>query len=273
LPQLFGKHAGADYFWLVWITSCLVTSIYLFLVRKTFVQSPLLQEEHLQSFVPETNRVIMGRVVKFGLPLSAWVFVSFLLLNADKWYVYKSGVPAEAAANYVALSDIMMRGTGFLFSPIVSSAYPVISGLFDQGKRADVRRIVLKVILWQTLLAVLASAGFVAVYPVVFSMLGMQQGNSGSLFVIAGLVMIAVNTIWQVSAMFHKVAELGVETIKLFWALCAASAVVYVGYYYIFKPASLMGVVAVMTVGYLVYFFYTYWLFATYDWKEHNEKI
>lgn len=271
VPQVVHAKVDVDYFWLVWVASCLLTSIYLFMVRKTIMQSFFLQEGQEASLVLEKTRVIISRVAKFGLPLSAWVFVSFLLLNADRWFVYKSGISTEAAANYVALSDLMMRGTGFLFSPIVSSAYPVISSLYDEGRKVEVRGIVLKVILWQTLLAIAAAAGFIVVNKMLFRMLGTNQDSY--LLIVSGLVMIAGNTLWQVSAMFHKVAELGVETIKLFWALCVSCAVVYACYYYFIKPDSLMGVIAVMSIGYILYFLYTYWLFATYKWNEHNEKI
>jgi O-antigen/teichoic acid export membrane protein len=271
IPQFFDEKVGANYFWLVWIVSSFISTVCLFYLRKVFVESKAILNDNPKETAQESNAMIMNKVVKFGLPLSAWVFISFLLINADKWYVYKAGVSVELAANYVAISDIMMRGTGFLFSPIVSSAYPVISGLFDKGKGADVRKIVLKVILWQTLLGIGAIVGFAVLFPVVFKLLGIQADSF--IFVYGGLVMIALNTLWHVSAMFQKVAELGIETIKLFWALCVASLAVYLCYYLAIKPASLIGVIAVSSVGYLIYFLYTYWLFATFKWKEKNETV
>ncbi|HET8687911.1 MAG TPA: oligosaccharide flippase family protein, partial [Methanosarcina sp.] len=187
IPLLAKTSIEASYFWMLWIVSCLMPAFFLFARRQRLYQSRELQEGEMPTNGLPSNRQALKTVLNFGIPLSGWMFVSFLLLNADKWYLYKSGLSPQLVANFVALSDIMMRGVGFLFSPIVTSAYPVISKLFDDGKYSEVRFVMKRVVRWELLLSAAAIIGFVAFHPFVFTLLRIH--DSSRMYLLIGLIL------------------------------------------------------------------------------------
>jgi O-antigen/teichoic acid export membrane protein len=269
VPFISRDSIGASFFWILWIVSCLLPAIFLFVRRQKLYQSRELEEGATPTNAIHTNRTAIRNVLQFGLPLSGWMFVSFLLLNADKWYLYKCGLPPQMVANYVALSDIMMRGVGFLFSPIVTSAYPVISKMFDDGRYSEVRFVMKRVVKWELVLSAAALAGFFITHRLIFALL--RINDSSKMFLWIGLLLIMVHTLWQISAMFHKIGELRLKTAQLLLALIFATALVYISYYKLVMPVSLPGVMAVFSSGFIVYFIYSFLLFKTFKWNKIDE--
>ncbi|HSR39793.1 MAG TPA: oligosaccharide flippase family protein [Phnomibacter sp.] len=268
-PFLSTVSIGASYFWILWIVSCLLPALFLFVRRKKLYQSRELKEGTAPAIAMHNSRTAIKNVLQFGLPLSGWMFVSFLLLNSDKWYLYKCGLPPQMVANYVALSDIMMRGVGFLFSPIVTSTYPVISKMFDDGRYSEVQFVMKRVVTWELLLSTAAVAGFVISHRLIFALL--RINDSPKMFLWIGLLLIVVHTLWQISAMFHKIGELRLKTAQLLLALLLATALVYIAFYKLVVPASLPGVMAVFSSGFVVYFIYSFLLFKTFKWNKIDE--
>lgn len=250
--------------WIIWLISS-AGSLF-FLLRKINDK----QNKSKTSFptlISKYNKSDLKLIINFGAPISIWIFISFALVNADKWYLIKSELNSKIIADYIAISDIVIRGIGFIYSPFVSSAYPVISKMYDEGEEKMVKKIINKIIYIQVILTSISVIIYSLLYKVLFNILQIEFTNH---MYYVGMALIIIQSIWQMSAMFHKIHELKIQTHKAMIALAIATFITYSLLYLILKPTFLVNIISITALGYSLYFLYTMISFINFSPKDKN---
>jgi O-antigen/teichoic acid export membrane protein len=251
--------ATEQYYWLSWLCSYFVAFIFLFSsypARPALAVDPVLGEKQV------TYKMILRQMVSFGLPITVWQVISFLMLNADRWYLVKFKFDSALTSDYLALSDVMMRGSGFMFSPLVSAAYPMISRIFDKGDFREVKRLILQILKWEVVILCVALLGFFILHSILFSTLNFKTRDY-SIFMI-GVVLLIVHSLWQMSAMLHKVAELNLISSLMVRGILLSCLISYTALYFIIIPKTTIQVLFCFSLGILSYFIYAIVLFRKY---------
>jgi len=268
LPYVFHYKVSETYYWISWISSYALAAFYLF-ITEAYTSQGISTIKKLE-ITPEF-KLSIKKMLHFGLPLSLWLLCSYVFLYSDRWYLVSAGYNMVETSNYVAVADIMMRGTGFMFSPIVSAAYPLLSRMFDSKDLLNVKVVIIKVIKWEVLMMLGAIIGFLALHKVVFSLLKIKD-NTNNLFIWVGVLLLVFQSLWQISAMLHKVAELQLRTGLLMIGNIASLALTYSLFYFVVKPQTMIGVSVCFGAGTIVYVVFCLFLFKYLSFANSNQQ-
>jgi O-antigen/teichoic acid export membrane protein len=268
LPFIVDVRVNENYYWIGWILSNILPSAYLFIITHKLSKASTSSDADTQvsgqqlSSASDTHPFweLGKKMLSFGLPLSLWLLISAPVMNADRWYLSKHNLDRTVVANYLAIADMMLRGTLFLFSPLSSAAYPVLVRMFDENNRNEVKKVILKVIKWQVLMMAGAIAGFAILHKIVFLYLKIPPASE-RLFFILGVLLMFFHSLWSISAMLHKVAELQMRTKLLMLGNTAAAILSSLLLYVWVKPTTLIPVVLCFGSGIVLYFLYCIFLF------------
>ncbi|MFN4006255.1 MAG: hypothetical protein ACK4HE_01970 [Chitinophagaceae bacterium] len=253
--------ASNEFFWSFQILSVILATI-LIAWKNGFVNSPLKIHLNFQGFVSKMSsdirlRVVLRNMFNFGLPLTIWSFVSFCLLNIDRWYMLREeAINKTSLADYTALYDLIFRGVGFSFAPFVASSFPIIVRLYDSGNKIGARNTIIRVLLIQTLLLIAGIIGFYFLHDIMFELLHFDE-SSKSAFLYVGILLIVLIVLWQMSAMLQKPLELAFRT-KHMLIMLSIAAILTTACFYIVRPTSIENAVMCFAVGIIFYFLFTF---------------
>ena len=169
----------------------------------------------------------------FGLPMSLWLGGMYFIVFSDRYFLLPH-VPGEEIGNYAALADLLVKGMGFLLSPLVNAAYPLLAAA-EAGPQANFRPVIRKLLRRQIMLVVAAAVGYILFYKLVFGWLRVPPGLADRLFW-SGLLVLAGSACWQINTLLHKPMEMRLATGAMLLRMLPALAL-YTGINLLLVPA------------------------------------
>jgi len=249
LPVVLKMDVGENYFWMVWVCAYLMAFF------------PLLYKTgNSLMFIGKDAKILpkavyfnhLKEVFHFGWPFVIWMFFSFLLSFADRWYIAGANLPEGKTADYLALVDSVFRGCGFLFVPLNTSGFPVISRMYDEGNMPATYKLILKVVKTELLLLLGAIILTLLFHRLIFSFLNITTLSGTTSILLLATLMLG-HGMWQICGMIQKPAELKMKTIWLALANALGSGLVYALLYLVVQPKSVLGIVLCLCSGILFY--------------------
>lgn len=264
LPVVGHFEVDENYFWKVWLVAYLLALLPLWWKGN---RSWLLfgKGKHKISGVDYFTH--LKEIFRFGSPFVIWMFFSFLLSFADRWYITTTNLPDKVVADYLALADAIFRGCGFLFVPLNTSGYPVISRLYDAGDTLGTFKLILKVVKTEALLLLVAMLAALAVYKVIMNSLNIDTFSHSQMILLL-ISLMASHGAWQICGMLQKPAEMSMKTIWLALANAIGSGIVYALLYWLVQPQSLLGIVWCLGAGILFYAMLVSWQLYRFGKKQ-----
>jgi O-antigen/teichoic acid export membrane protein len=238
------------YYWFSYTLSGFIAFIYLYFAELRYRRHSN-SEDHSEV---QIDRPLLW-MLRFGLPLCVWLLISFVWLYADRWYLVRMQFPASFVSDYVALADVVVRGTGLMFSPIVASAYPLISRLYDSQQLREVNKVIKRVLMYEVLITVGVAVCFIISARLAMSFFSIHT-LSKIQFVQYGVGLIGVHALFQMSAMMHKIAEMQLKTSYLAIGGGIAAGLIYLLLYVLVKPDTIMKVLLCFSSGFIFYMLY-----------------
>jgi O-antigen/teichoic acid export membrane protein len=202
---------------------------------------------------------MLMQVIKYGFPLTIWMFFSFLLTYADRVYISRGAFTLDIASDYIALADAISRGCGFLFIPLNISVYPVISKIFDEGDKAGTRILIVKVLKMQALLVLATAIGLVVASPIIANLLRLSSPGwlHNAMLILA---LLSIYALWQSCAMIQKPMELSMKTGWLAILVLLSVLLVYLLVFVVVKPQNPFALIACLATGIITYATINVWL-------------
>lgn len=150
-----------------------------------------------------TRRAALPIFWRYGWPMTIWLASSALLLYVDRLIISATLGP-EAAGEYAAVSDVIVRGFAMLTFPLTMVSHPIVMRAWNAGKRADA---LATNAVYRRYLLVLASGtiivGAVLGRPVLEGLLSIDVSSP---YLVP--LLLAGAGLWQAGLMTHKELEL-----------------------------------------------------------------
>ncbi len=192
--------------WAGWLASYVVSLLVMLVVIKKYPS--VKKEEERDADI----KMIFLKFAAFGFPVSLWLAATFILFYADRFLLLRHW-PADMVGHYSALFDVLQKGIGFVLSPLVTAAYPLLARLYEENKHADVNKLSQKVLMWQLLITATVLLGYIIAWPLLKKVLIINEGEET--FFISGLLVLGGTAIWQMNMVLHKPFELQHRTLFL----------------------------------------------------------
>ena len=249
LPSFIHMEVSEHFYWIVWLSAYWLSIAYMVLMRASgyYFFGRAREEVNALSY-----RKHLGEIARYGFPFSVWMLFSDLLAYSDRWYLAASGIDKAAAADYLALADSVFRGCGFLFVPLNTSGFPVVSRLYDTGDMTATYKLIIKIVKIEVLLLFIATSMLFLFHNQVFSLLHIKSGNPQQNLTILILLVITHGT-WQICAMIQKPAELRMKTGWLAAGNALGTIIAYSLLYLIIRPENVLGILLCLIAGIMSY--------------------
>jgi O-antigen/teichoic acid export membrane protein len=247
LPVAFRWQVSETYYWNAWMTAYLLSfGFMVYCLRgNTYFGTE-------RQFAWDRYRSDLLDAIRFGWPFTLWVLFSFLLAYADRWYLARSGLSINQSADYLALADSVFRGCGFLFVPLNTAGYPVISKVFDSGDMKATYKLIIKVVKTELLLLAAVIIGLLLFHTFIFNLLGISTGTLSTNIALLALLAFT-HGLWQTCSMLQKPAELKMKTGWLAVGNAFGTLIVYGLFFVIVRPQQPLGIVLCLAAGILSY--------------------
>lgn len=230
--------------WVGWLASYALSLVFLWGMVKRYPVSAEPGKEAIDT------RSAFTKFSAFGFPLSLFLGAHFTLFFADRFFLLKHQ-PPELVGHYSALFDVLQKGIGFVLSPFITAAYPLLARLYEEHNHSDVKKLSTKILRWQLLITVLVLLGYWLCWPLLKAILHID--DAGHMFFISGFLMIGGAAIWQINMMLHKPFELEHKT----WFLLAIATIcvgaLLLADYFIVPIYGFVGAAAVFFTATLLY--------------------
>ncbi|MES2774174.1 MAG: oligosaccharide flippase family protein [Bacteroidota bacterium] len=192
--------------WFGWLASYLVSLLLMLVAIKKY---PVAKKEQ---GAPAEIKALFSKFAAFGFPLSLWLAGTFVLFYADRFFLLRHW-PASLVGHYSALFDVLQKGIGFVLSPLVTAAYPLLARLYEEGKHDDLKRLSRKALRWQALITATVLMGYIIAWPLLKKILAIDE--AGNSFFVSGLLILGGAATWQMNMLLHKPFELQHRTLFL----------------------------------------------------------
>ncbi|HET7204447.1 MAG TPA: lipopolysaccharide biosynthesis protein [Steroidobacteraceae bacterium] len=196
--------------------------------------------------VPEFD---LGRLLRFGMPLSAWAGASQALSVIDRYAV--SHVLGDAAVGgYAAVYDVVVRGFGMALFPITMAVHPRIMRYALAGQHWQARAVLLRAGRAHALLgALLIPAGYALKGILTERILGLPAGEFDELV----LPLLVGAFLWQSALLVHKPLEIANATRYMLVGMLLALCVAVGGNLLLVESVGLIGAALSMILSALAY--------------------
>jgi O-antigen/teichoic acid export membrane protein len=192
--------------WAGWLASYMVSLLFMLLMIKKYPS--VKKEEETDADI----KMVFKKFAAFGFPVSLWLAATFILFYADRFFLLRHW-PAAMVGHYSALFDVLQKGIGFVLSPLVTAAYPLLARLYEENKYTDVKKLSRKVLMWQGLISVTVVVGYIIAWPLLKKILSINEAEKT--FFYSGLLVLGGTAIWQMNMVLHKPFELQHRTLFL----------------------------------------------------------
>ncbi len=203
----------AYWYWLLYVLTYLAGAVYL------VFNLPIFKNQNMKQLSLKAS-------LKIALPMSAWWGILLLIFFIDRFFLLKYITP-KIAGNYAAIADVMIKGCGFILSPLVTAAQPQLAKLFGAGNNNAITQTVKQIAFKQIAMLAILVAGYCMFYKIMFNILQVPVVLQANLFW-CGLAILAGAGIWQINTIVQKPLEhklkIGWLAIAIFVALCTSVA-------------------------------------------------
>jgi O-antigen/teichoic acid export membrane protein len=177
--------------------------------------------EHSSAASPLRNELF--HYWKFGWPVSAWLGVMAAFPVVDR-YLIGLLMSHEQVGIYAAIYDLLVRGLGLLFAPVVLAVHPRIMKLADRGAAGESRKVLLQAVGLQIAIFIPTLVAFVwALPPLLKYVLPSESMAQAAVPLIVPLATGAFA--WQLALLLHKPLEVRMRTAVMLGFLAVALAV------------------------------------------------
>lgn len=172
------------------------------------------QKKHNGIHTTIPAKVIIYKIIHFGIPMGAWFFFYQLIISGDRWVMKYYNLTNELG-QYSSFKDLMVGISGFLTMPILLASHPIIMSKWKNGgtaNRAEIELIIKKNISIILLLFVPVIMLFLLVGDQLIKLLLNEQ------YVLANAVMVAILIsvlMASINLYVQKGLEITGKTIKL----------------------------------------------------------
>jgi O-antigen/teichoic acid export membrane protein len=166
--------------------------------NKRLLRVPFLKAIDSKAYVVE--------YVKYGLPLSLWLAVAYLLNVSDR-YLIAYFTSYEDVGVYSAVYDLVYKSFSLAFFPILMAAHPLIMNNWSKHKD-DSLKILKRSLKYEALVFPFIVAGIILVAPLLSRMLKLDA----HLLLGVGIPVALGSFLWQFSMLLHKPMELHKRT-------------------------------------------------------------
>ena len=181
--------------------------------------------------VHEDTKELARRFFKYGGPLSLWFIFNYMSSFADKLFMLKNSGQVFQG-NYQAIFDLLSRTLVVLISPVTTALFPLLIVSYKEGRSAEIKKLLTKIIIIELGLFVLTSI----LYwwfgsDILLNILHTPLTNTYKLM---GLIVIAGTFTWLIAVVAHKRFELRLQTHYLL-VMIAFAFILQVSLYIIFR--------------------------------------
>jgi len=171
----------------------------------------LWQEKFKFSLGSSFDRDLFKVLLRFGAPLALWLGSSYLLNISDR-YIIAGYCSYRDTGIYSAAYDIISKGLGILFMPIVTAAHPLIMDRWNKKDYASALSVLKRGILYEVLGFIpIAIILFIFRHQFVLLALGPEfKGAERIILPVAG-----GSFLWRLSMLLHKPLELRKKTMLM----------------------------------------------------------
>ena len=180
--------------------SYLLSFIYL------FIQSnKLISQDKTVDLFPSQLGPVFKSFMFYGGPLSLWFVFMYLISIIDKYFMLKSYGPVSQG-NYQAMFDFLSKSIVVLISPVLISLLPILTAAYQQGQKAEIKRL-LSIIIGFEIVGLIVAAVLYWWFgaDILFSLIKIPNTKEYKLM---GLIIITGTFIWQMAMVVHKQQEL-----------------------------------------------------------------
>lgn len=147
------------------------------------------------------SKQLRKRFVKYGLPLSLWIFFSFLFPYIDKLLILRN-LGAKTQGNYQAIFDLLYRGLNLLISPVVISLVPLLVHAYEKNEIAEIKQLSKRIVLLEIAAFIIASALYWWFgYIFLFKILTVPDSRTYRLM---GYIVLTATFVWQIAIVGHQ---------------------------------------------------------------------
>ncbi len=236
--------------WLGWLVSYIVSLLFMLVMIKWY------PSEKKEDETDVDIQTLFKKFAAFGFPVSLWLAATFLLFYADRFFLLRHW-PAAMVGHYSALFDVLQKGIGFVLSPLVTAAYPLLARLYEENKYADVRKLSRKVLMWQGLISVIVIVGYIIAWPLLKQILSITEGVET--FFYSGLLVLCGTAIWQMNMILHKPFELQHRTLFLLGIAGISVSLPLIANWFIIPQYGFIGAAAVFFSATVLYAIIILW--------------
>lgn len=247
LPYSLNLHVSENYCWCVWLLAygCSL----LFFIRHS---DDVFNFSKYRKFIFSEKDYFkqVKEVFLFGYPYCIWILFSYLMINSDRWYLLWINHDVGDTSDYLAIADTMMRGAGFLFMPLNTSAFPLIASLYDAKDYKGITSVIRRIVRLQSMLVLASVVGLLLLHGLFFTVLNISITYQPLQL---SVLLLSVHSIWLLGYVLQKPAEMGGKTPLLSLMLFICTLVVYLCLWVFIKPLRLQHIVACLAFGVFLY--------------------
>lgn len=206
---------------------------------------------------------------KYGAPLSLWFVVVYVYAYIDKIAMLKY-FGANIQGNYQAMFDLLSKGFTLIISPVLISLFPIITLAYKQGKQADIKNLIRKIILYEILGYALVSIGYFWFGANI--LLQILSVPNETIYKQLGFIIITGTFIWQIAMVVNKIFELQMKSLQMLYAAIITLLLQLLYYYFIHNTNSPL----MISLGYLfasVSYLFTLLLFILFSSNTSTNKL
>ena len=232
------------------------TAILVAYIVGTLAATTILSAGHTSESVESSASSATLRIFwSFGWPMAIWLTASSLLLYIDR-IIITAILGSDAAGNYAATVDLIVRGFAMVSFPLTMASHPIMMRAWNEGhheKAMAINRTYVRYLLLIGLVALLC--GSVVGNAAVVLVLGMTPTN---IWVVPLLTLGAV--LWQVALMTHKALEVLNRTKTMAAIIVAITCVSTLGNIVLIPVLGILSPALLFALGALTYLLLTYFL-------------
>lgn len=142
------------------------------------------------------------KYLKYGIPMSIWLVISTAYPTLER-YILSNTYAGDDLSDYLVMSELLVRGAGIVFTPIMMYLHPLLMNSFDKSEN-EFNNIFIK----SALLLCITSISIISIYTIMSdSIIRLLMPNVNSRIVDYSFVILCIPALWQLCFMSHKKLE------------------------------------------------------------------
>jgi O-antigen/teichoic acid export membrane protein len=249
-----------------------IASISAFSMSVLYLKMQTTNSSELTSEAKTTPKQIIQlaqQFFKYGAPLSLWFVVVYVYAYIDKIAMLKY-FGANIQGNYQAMFDLLSKGFTLIISPVLISLFPIITLAYKEGKQADIKNLIRKIILYEILGYALVSIGYFWFGANI--LLQILSVPNETIFIQLGFIIITGTFIWQIAMVVNKIFELQMKSLQMLYAAIITLLLQLLYYFFIRNTNSPL----MISLGYLfasVSYLFTLLVFILFSSNNSSNKL